>query len=41
MYPIQNKKEVIDKGQSVKADRALFQRLLIASEAGRGKNRRK
>ena len=35
MYLIQNKKEVIDKGRSVKADRALFQRLLIAREAGR------
>ena len=35
MYLVQNKKEVIDKGQSVKADRALFQRLLIAKKAGR------
>ena len=35
MYLVQNKKEVIDKGQSVKADRVLFQRLLIAREAGR------
>ena len=35
MYPVQNKKEIIDKGQLVKADRALFQRFLISREAGR------
>ena len=35
MYLVQNKKEVIDKGQTVKVDRALFQRLLIAKKAGR------
>ena len=35
MYMVANKKDISQKGQTIKSDRFLFQRLLVAKESGR------